>query len=72
MMKRLLIVDAKHIKGMISTIAVYHRMARSLDFLGSALKVVAGTPDAHDLESIKFTEVMLVVSNNRQNCALNN
>lgn len=48
---------------MIPTIAVHLRMAKSLDFLGSDLKVVAGIPDAHDLE---FTDGMLVESNNRQ------
>lgn len=42
---------------MISTTVVHHRMARSLESLSSALKVVAGTPDAHDLESVRFTEV---------------
>lgn len=34
--------------------------------MGSALKVVAGTPDARDLESIRLTEAMLTESNNRQ------
>jgi len=30
------------------------------------LKVVGGTPDAGDLERIKFTETQLINSNNRQ------
>ncbi|XP_069968666.1 uncharacterized protein [Bactrocera oleae] len=30
-------------------------MARSLDFLGSALKVIAGTPDAADFEKVKWS-----------------
>jgi len=41
-------------------------MARSLDFLGTALKVVEGTPDASDFLKIKITEAQLVESNSRQ------
>jgi len=41
-------------------------MARSLDFLGTALKVVAGTSDASDLEMVKMSESRLIESNNSQ------
>jgi len=34
-------------------------MARSLDFLGTALKVVAGTSDASDLEMVKMLNVKM-------------
>lgn len=54
-------------QGLLSTLNVHHRLARSLDFLGSALKVVAGTPDAADFEKkIRFSESQLIESNNRQ------
>lgn len=65
-MRKLLEIDVDHISTMLSAITIHHRMARSLDFLGSALKVVAGTPDAADLEHIRITEAQLVESNNRQ------
>lgn len=58
-MRKLLDVDTEHLSTMFSDIAIHHRMARSLDFLGSALKVVAGTPHAADL-------AQLVESSNRQ------
>jgi len=41
-------------------------MARSLDFLGTALKVIAGTPDAADFDMLKVSEARLIESNNRQ------
>lgn len=41
-------------------------MARSLDFLGTILKVVAETPDANDLEKITFKEQQLIDLNNKQ------
>lgn len=65
-MRTLLEVDSNHVKDMLTNIGVHHRLARSLDFLGTALKVVAGTPDASDLENIRITEAKLVQSNNRQ------
>jgi len=49
----------------LSVLNVHHRIARSLDFLGTALKVV-GTPDASDFLKIKITEAQLVESNSRQ------
>jgi len=65
-MKKLLSVDTAHLQDLLESLGVHHRVARSLDFLGSMLKVVAGTPDASDLEKIKFTEMRLVESSNRQ------
>lgn len=65
-MRKLLDVDIDHIQNILSSLTVHHRMARSLDFLGTALKIVAGTPDASDLEKIKLTEAELIESNNRQ------
>lgn len=65
-MRKLLDIDVEHIETLLSALTVHHRMARSLDFLGTALKIVAGTPDAADLEKIKMTESQLIDSNNRQ------
>jgi len=55
-MRKLLNFDIAHLRDMLNSLSVHHRVARSLDFLGTALKVVAGTPDVKDLEKIKFTE----------------
>nr|ABQ84941.1 env [Drosophila melanogaster] len=65
-MRKLLEVDTDHLRTLLSVLKVHHRIARSLDFLGTALKVVAGTPDATDLFKIKITEAQLVESNSRQ------
>lgn len=40
-------------------------MSRSLDFLGSALKVIAGTPDASDFEKFRCSEAKLLDANHR-------
>jgi len=65
-MRKLLDVDTDHIRSLLSVLQIHHRIARSLDFLGTALKVVAGTPDASDFEKIKMSEFQLIESNNRQ------
>jgi len=50
----------------VSVLKIHHRVAKSLDFLGTALNVVAGTPDAADFLKIRITEAQLVESNSRQ------
>ena len=50
----------------IKALQVTHRFARSIDFLGSALKFVAGTPDHSDLELLSTTQNYLVENNNKQ------
>lgn len=65
-MRKLLDVDTDHLKTLLSVLKIHHRVARSLDFLGTALKVVAGTPDAADFLKIRITEAQLVESNSRQ------
>jgi len=47
-MRKLLDVDTDHLRILFSG----HKIARRLDFLGTALKVVAGTPDASDFLKI--------------------
>ncbi|KAH8288282.1 hypothetical protein KR054_002709 [Drosophila jambulina] len=49
-MRKLLEVDIDHAQNLLEELKIHHRMAKSLDFLGSVLKVVAGTPDADDLK----------------------
>lgn len=65
-MRKLLSVDAAHLRDLLEAFCTHHRVARSLDFLGSMLKVVAGTPDARDLERSRFTETQLINAHNRQ------
>jgi len=50
----------------IKALQVTHRFARSIDFLGSALKFVAGTPDHGDFELLSTTQNFLVENNNKQ------
>lgn len=45
---------------------IHHRRARSLNFLGTALKVIAGTPDFDDGEWSKFIQKEFIESNNEQ------
>ncbi|XP_070066032.1 uncharacterized protein [Drosophila virilis] len=65
-MRKLLSVDASHFRDLLEAPGAHNRVERSLDFLGTALKLVAGTPVASDFEKTKFTELQLVNSNNRQ------
>jgi len=65
-MRKFLEVDTSHLRDTLDSLRFHHRIARSLDFLGSMLKIVVGTPDAGDLERVRFTELQLTQSNNRQ------
>jgi len=67
-MRNLLSVDSAHLRDLLHALVAHHRMARSLDHEvheGSILKVVAGTPDAGDLEKSRVLEARLVDANNR-------
>jgi hypothetical protein len=65
-MRNLLNVDSAHLRDLLDALGAHHRVARSLDFLGSILKVVAGTPDASDLQKSRVVEARLIDANNRQ------
>jgi len=65
-MQKLLSVDVAHLRDLLESLSIRHRVARSLGFLGTALKVVAGTPDAEDFEKIKLNEFQFFNANNRQ------
>lgn len=55
-MKRILITDLGHIDTLIATVRVKHRNKRSINLLGTAIKVVAATPDFDDWEQIRFLQ----------------
>lgn len=65
-MRMLLDSDITHIKTLLATIDIHHRQARSINLLGTALKVIAGTPDFDDFENLKFRQQELINSENRQ------
>jgi len=65
-MRQLLDSDIQHLRTHLATKEIHHRHARSINLIGSALKVVAGTPDFDDFEELRFTEKQLVESENRQ------
>lgn len=65
-MRKLLDADIDHTKSLLSVVEIHHRMAVSLDFQGSPLKVIAGTPDASDFEKIRWSESQLIDASNRQ------
>ncbi len=65
-MKRILTTDLGHIDTLIATIRVKHRNKSSINPLGTALKVVAGTPDFDDWEQIRFRQEQLLESEKRQ------
>lgn len=65
-MKKLLDADVEHINTLLATLNVHHRHARSINLLGTALKVIAGTPNFDDFEKLKFRQQELINSKNRQ------
>lgn len=58
-MKKILESDIGHIKTLLDTVKILHRHARSINILGTALKVVAGTPDFDDFDKLKFRQQSL-------------
>lgn len=62
-MNKILQVDTNHLRDLLDFLEEHHRVARSLDFLGTILKVVVRTPDPNDLEKIKFKDQQLDNSN---------
>lgn len=56
----------KQIHRLLQTLRVNRRHAPSLDFIGSALKFIAGTPDHADFDLLLTKEDMLVQNSNRQ------
>ena len=65
-MKKILNNDVTQIQTLLATLRTHHRQARSLNFLGTALKVIEGTPTFDDFNEVKFQQENLIESNNRQ------
>lgn len=49
-----------------------HRTKRSLDFIGSAIKFIAGTPDHYDMMTVQNRINDLIENNNKMNIILSN
>lgn len=62
----MVVEQCSEIKRIISTLQVTKCFARAIDFLGSALKFVAGTPDHDDYELLLTKQNMLIENGNRQ------
>ncbi|GBP98456.1 Retrovirus-related Pol polyprotein from transposon gypsy [Eumeta japonica] len=65
-MIKILDSDIARIKTILASLNIHHRHARSINILGTALKVVAGTPDFDDFETVRFKQRELIESENRQ------
>ena len=65
-MQKILQTDIDHIKSLLATIRTHHRQARTLNFLGTAIKIIAGTPDFDDFHESKFQQNKLIEAKNRQ------
>lgn len=64
--KKILISDTEHIDRLLSAVNIHHRHARSLNFIGTALKIIAGTPDFDDFEDSRLKLEQLIASNDKQ------
>lgn len=56
----------EEISHILRTLEIPHRHARALDFLGSALKFVAGNPDHDDYKMLLTKQNYLIENNNKQ------
>lgn len=65
-MVKILESDIKRIRSLLQSLYVHHRHARSINILGTALKIIAGTPDFDDFEEQKFRQKELINSINKQ------
>ena len=75
MYREVLNTQHSEIEHIMKTLEITTRHVRSLDFLGSALKFVAGTPDHQDYSALLNKQNMLIENNNLQtkiNSALQN
>jgi len=56
-MQKLLSVDTAHLRDLLESLSIHHRVARSLDFLGKALKVVAERRTPRILKKLNLTNL---------------
>lgn len=67
MYKDILKQQHDEISHILRTIQIPRRHARAIDFLGSALKFVAGNPDHDDYKMLLTKQNFLIENNNKQN-----
>lgn len=65
-MRKLLDADVNQISRLIQTVNTHHRQARSLNFIGTVLKYIAGTPDHDDFDRLTNKAEQLIDSQDRQ------
>lgn len=65
-MRQIVTDDLSTITRQILNIRTHHRQARSINMLGSALKVITGTPDFDDFEELRFAQQTLQTNNDKQ------
>lgn len=65
-MVKILLSDIRHIRTLLRSLNVHHRQSRSINILGTALKVIAGTPDFNDFEEIKYYQRELLDAADKQ------
>lgn len=65
-MINLLEADFDHINQLLKTISIQPRVTRSIHFLGTALKVIAGTPDFDDFQTTNIKIEELIDANKQQ------
>lgn len=58
--------QTQQINRLLQVLRINRRHARSLDFIGTALKLIAGTPDRSDFDLLTTKGDMLIQNNNRQ------
>lgn len=66
MYREILKQQHEEISHILRTLEIPKRHSRSIDFLGSALKFVAGTPDHDDYKLLLTNENILIENSNRQ------
>ena len=64
--RQLLEADLQEIRKSVNSLRIHHRYARSINFIGSALKYVAGTPDYDDFKQIQDKQDELISASNNQ------
>lgn len=67
MYRDILKLQHEEIAHILRTLEIPRRHVRSLDFLGSALKFIAGNPDHDDYELLLTKQHFLIENNNKQN-----
>jgi len=51
-----IITDLTNTRKLVTALEIHHRAARSINLIGTALKVIVGTPDLNDWDRIKINQ----------------